>query len=269
MNIRKFTTPLAALFVLILSVSVFADTIRLKNGTVIRGEVVGFQDQQFIVLIGDGTRGRRSRMMLYMEDVESIEFEGRANVQTTGDTTRDARDNTTTNVSPTPSATPERTNTSSTPPDTTPSNTTEEPRRTDSQPPAQTTPDTTNSSLPYQLRVRVRGDNAANGWTNSGLVVRRGQRVRISASGRVVLGAGRTSTPAGLQTVADPGKLMRNEPTGGLIAVIGNDNDDFIFVGNSHEFIAQRDGVLFLGVNEGDLSDNTGGYDATIETDGR
>jgi len=36
----------------------------------------------------------------------------------------------------------------------------------------------------------VRADAANNGWTNSGLVVRKGQRLRISASGRVSLGRG-------------------------------------------------------------------------------
>ena len=115
--------------------------------------------------------------------------------------------------------------------------------------------------------VRVRGDNSSNGWTNSGLVVRRGQRLRISASGRVSLGNNRFSTPDGLPNVPDREKLMRNSPTGGLIAVIGDDNDDFIFVGSSRDFVAQRDGVLFLGVNEGNLSDNTGTFEVTIEAE--
>ena len=113
----------------------------------------------------------------------------------------------------------------------------------------------------------MRGDNAANGWTNSGLVVRRGQRIRVSASGRVSLGAGRVSTPAGVPAITDNDKLMRNEATGALIAVIGDDNDDFILIGPRREFIAQRDGVLFLGVNEGDLTDNTGSYDIVIEAE--
>jgi hypothetical protein len=113
----------------------------------------------------------------------------------------------------------------------------------------------------------VRADNSSNGWTNSGLVVRRGQRLRISASGRVNLGNNRFSTPDGLPNVPDREKLMRNSPTGGLIAVIGDDNDDFIFVGSSRDFVAQRDGVLFLGVNEGNLSDNTGTFEVTIEAE--
>ena len=60
---------------------------------------------------------------------------------------------------------------------------------------------------------------------------------------------------------------MRTEPTGGLIGVIGDDNDDFIFIGARREFVSQRDGVLFLGVNEGDLADNKGSYDVTIEAE--
>ncbi|HKG96465.1 MAG TPA: hypothetical protein VKA97_01545, partial [Pyrinomonadaceae bacterium] len=88
-----------------------------------------------------------------------------------------------------------------------------------------------------------------------------------SASGRVSLGRGRFSTPGGLASIQDADKLMRNEATGALIAVIGDDNDDFILIGPRREFVAQRDGVLFLGVNEGDLADNTGSYDIVIEAE--
>src|SRR5436305_3266576 len=112
-----------------------------------------------------------------------------------------------------------------------------------------------------------RADNSSNGWTNSGLVVRRGQRLRISASGRVSLGNNRYSTPDGVPNITDRDKLMRNSPTGGLIAVIGDDNDDFLFIGRGRDFVAQRDGVLFLGVNEGNLGDNSGTYDVVIEAE--
>jgi hypothetical protein len=115
--------------------------------------------------------------------------------------------------------------------------------------------------------VRVRADNTANGWTDSGLMVRKGQRLRVSATGRVSLGQGRFSTPTGLPRVLDTEKLMRNEPTGELIAVVGDDNDEFIAVGASREFYAPRDGRLFLGVNEGNLDDNTGSYDVVIEVE--
>src|SRR6266513_2987561 len=99
------------------------------------------------------------------------------------------------------------------------------------------------------------------------ILVGSGARLRINASGRANLGNNRTSTPDGLPSIPDRDKLMRNQPTGGLIAVIGDDNDDFIFVGRGRDFVAQRDGVLFLGVNEGNLSDNSGNFDVVIEAE--
>src|SRR2546426_5988952 len=63
------------LIVLLSVVPVLADTIRLKDGSVLHGQVVGFKDQQFTILLGSGARGRKSRITVYMEDVESIEFD--------------------------------------------------------------------------------------------------------------------------------------------------------------------------------------------------
>jgi len=224
---------------LLMALPVLADTVRLKDGSVIRGQIVSFKNEQFTILVGSGTRGRKSRITVYMEDVESIDFDSASG---------DEASNTST-VPSQPTYQP--------PTNTRPNN-----------PPA-TQPSTNTSSNPtfFPVNVRVRGDNSSNGWTNSGLVVRRGQRLRISASGRVSLGNNRFSTPDGLPNVPDREKLMRNSPTGGLIAVIGDDNDDFIFVGSSRDFVAQRDGVLFLGVNEGNLSDNTGTFEVTIEAE--
>jgi hypothetical protein len=122
-------------------------------------------------------------------------------------------------------------------------------------------PSPTPSSPFSSIRVRARAD----GLTASGLVVRRGQRLRISATGRIALGEGRFSTPIGLPRVVDTNKRMRNEPMGMLIAVIGDDNDEFIAVGANREFYAPRDGRLFLRINEDNLSDNTGSFDVLIE----
>src|SRR5687767_1937296 len=72
-TIRHSVYSLALVFALV--APVFADTIRLKDGSVIRGQVVGFKDQQFTVLIGSGSQGRRSRTLIYVEDIESIEFD--------------------------------------------------------------------------------------------------------------------------------------------------------------------------------------------------
>ena len=246
---KTFRLLLSTLLLISLSTPLLADTIRLKDGSVIRGQVIGFKDQQFTILIGGNARGRRGQTTVYVEDVESIEFDSNnGNAGPTEDTSS-ARNN------PPPMSRPST------------------PVNQENNAPDSRSIDTSSgsSSAPtptfFTIKVPVRADSANNGWTNSGLVVRKGQRLRISASGRVSLGHGRFSTPAGLATVMDADKLMRNEPTGALIAVIGDDNDDFILVGLRREFIAQRDGVLFLGVNEGDLTDNTGSYDIVIEAE--
>jgi len=240
-----FRSLLMVALVVGLSLTALADTIRLKNGSVIRGQIVSFKNEQFTIVVGGGTRGRTTRITVYMEDVDSIEFDSGGNTSnSTG-----PNDDTTTN---------------SQPPYQPPANN----QPANNQPTY--TPPTSNNQAPptfFQVNVRVKADNTSNGWTNTGLVVRRGQRLRITASGRVNLGNNRLATPDGLPNIPDRDKLMRNQPTGGLIAVIGDDNDDFIFVGRSRDFVAQRDGVLFLGVNEGNLSDNSGLFEIVIEAE--
>ena len=223
------------------SLTVLADTIHLKDGSVIRGQIISFKNEQFTILVGSGARGRKSQITVYMEDVDWIEFDNAAGG---GDMSSNTTPTSQPQSQPTPNTQP-----------------------TNNQP---STTTTTNSSAPptfFQINVRVRADNTSNGWTNSGLVVRRGQRLRITASGRVNLGNNRSSPPDGLPNIPDRDKLMRNQLTGALIAVIGDDNDDFILIGRSKDFVAQRDGVLFLGVNEGNLSDNSGNFDIVIEAE--
>jgi hypothetical protein len=256
---KNFVTPILALaLIMCFGLLAVADTIRLKDGSVIRGKVISFKDQQFTVLIGNNARGRRSSVTLYMEDVESIEFDSATGAAVSAITNEDAgtSNGAANNPGPVsqPSSRPSRPDLS-------------QPDRTNNPPDTSGTQTPQRTSPMFQVNVRVRGDNTTNGWTNTGLVVRRGQRLRISATGRVTLGAGRFSTPAGIATLPDKDKLMRNEATGGLIAVIGDDNDEFVFIGTRREFVATRDGVLFLGVNEGNLTDNTGAYDAVIEAE--
>jgi hypothetical protein len=248
---KKIFQPLfASILLLALVIPALADTIRLKDGSVIHGQVVGFKDGQFTVLIGSGSKGRRGRTTIYVEDIESIEF-----------------DNVTGNVAAAPAGDNTNLPTNSSEPMTQPSrpNPTPEPSNNSD---AVSTPPSSGAALTFfTIKVSVRGDNVNNGWTNSGLVVRRGQRIRITASGRVSLKKDVWTTPSGIPTLRDDNKLMRTEATGELIGVIGDDNDDFIPVGARREFVAQRDGVLFLGVNEGDLTDNTGSFDVVIEAE--
>lgn len=253
---KMFFTRAVVAFALVFAVTVpvLADTIRLKDGSVIRGQIVSFKNEQFTILVGGGSRGRKSQITVYMEDVESIDFDsnGSAGSQDTGNSQVYQQPNNPPYQPPTNSQPVNQTNNQPT-----------------YQPPANTGSQTSTNPNPtfFPVNVKVRGDATSNGWTNSGLVVRRGQRLRITANGRVNLGGGRFATPDGIANIQDRDKLMRNQPTGGLICVIGDDNDDFIFIGRSHDFVAQRDGVLFLGVNEGNLADNSGMYDVVIEAE--
>lgn len=247
---KLWYTLSAVVLALALVVPALADTIRLKDGSIIRGQVIGFRDQQFTVLIGAGTKGRRGRTTVYVEDIESIEFDSATTAAASVLANEDSP------ATREPVSQPVRSNPQ-------PDNSSTVNRNTSGQPAPSSAPTF------FTIKVAVRADNTNNGWSNSGLVVRQGQRLRISSSGRVSLGRGRYATPIGISTIPDNDKLMRNEATGALIAVIGDDNDDFILIGTRRDFVAQRDGVLFLGVNEGDLSDNTGTYDVSIEAEAR
>ena len=234
---KIFSGLLSTVVLLAIVLPTFADTIKLKDGSVIHGQVVEFKDGQFTIVIGSGSKGRRGRTTVFVEDIESISFESAG-----GSIPGDAGNGTSSAPVSEPVTAP-----------------TSEPVSNNQ--PAAAAP------TYFTIKVSVRADNTNNGWTNSGLVVRRGQRLRITSSGRVDLGKRGFSTPAGLPMANDNDRLMRTEPTGGLIGVIGDDNDQFVFIGAKHEFIAQRDGVLFLGINEGDLTDNRGSYDVVIEAE--
>lgn len=228
-----FRVVAAACLVFSVSAMAFADTIRLKDGSIIKGKIVSFAGGRFVVAVG-------SRQLNFSaNEVESITFDAdsmpSSNVKT-------SNDNNSTIIS---------VGGNSAPP-------TSSPRvNTEQLPPALV--------KPVELNVKVLADNTSNGWTNSGWVVRKGQRIRISGAGRVSLGGGRFATPGGVASLPDAEKLKKDEPTGGLIAVIGDNNNDFIFVGETKEFVATRDGALFLGVNEGNLNDNSGVFDVKIE----
>ncbi len=286
----RIVLSLALLFTF--SLAAFADTIRLKDGSVVKGRVIGFKDGKFIVIIGEGTRERQ--MSFYADEVEKIEFEApvvsipasntstsnpRVTVTNTpvtsnSNTSANSTGNSNGNLANNPNVIVVGRN-RNTPTDNTNANTSMNSNKSVPAKPANsnvssggdTLGGSTSRTKPITVNVKVLADNTANGWTNSGWVVKKGQRIRITGSGRISLGGGRFATPEGVASITDASKLKKDEATGGLIVVVGDDNNDFIFVGSSREFVAQRDGVLFLGINEGNLNDNSGAFDVNIEID--
>ena len=251
----------AFLVVISLSVVTFADTIRLKDGSRVKGKIVGFASGKFTISIGEGSRKRQ--MTFAAAEIESIDFESprdQGSIVTASDRTASA-------VKPVRNDPPPSTEVVE-----------EEVVEEEVAAPVKVAPSVAVSppnkkvsyGKPIALNVKVLADNTANGWTNSGWVVKKGQRIRISGTGEVSIGGGKKTGPSGLYDVEDNAKLLKSVPTGALIAVIGDDNNEFIYIGTEREFTAARDGALFLGLNEGNLNDNTGAFQVTVQisTDG-
>lgn len=247
-----------------LSAMAFADTIRLKDGSMIKGRIVSFSGGKFTIAIGEGSR--RRELSYAAAEVESIQFDSPA-----VPAVNTARVN---RPMPVPVSTPVRQEPAVQRPDAEDASdivaddgTVAETANEQPATPAPVRRSTTPSpmSKPVQFAVKVLADDTSNGWTNTGWVVKKGQRIKVTGDGRVSLGRGQSTDPSGLSELEDSGKLMRAVPTGALIAVIGDDNNDFIYIGAEREFTAERDGALFLGVNEGNLGDNTGAFNVNVE----
>ena len=281
---------LLSLIFVVVSSSALGDTIHLKNGSVLKGKVTGFADDQFTVMLDTGSERYLSRAMVYMGDVARIEFDSAPSsasdsagptARTTEpspeiseprtDLLKEAPKNTRpaaqreTNPPETQPEPPKVRDTELTQPEK-PSVTTHEPAAV---PTASETSDTERPNRKPLAAVKTMTVDVAakKDWTSSGLIVKRGDHLRVTANGTITLDpvSGRTCGPEGISDLPDPKKLMPDQPTGALIAVISSDNDDFIFLGRSGEFTATRDGLLFLSVNEGMLSDNTGTFKAVVE----
>jgi hypothetical protein len=223
-----------------------ADTVKLKDGSVLKGKVVSYTQGRFTIEVSIG--GAISQHVVPVEEVESVEFDpgnaGPGNMERVGRTepsgasqpaeppsrSRFPRDNATETVRPDPGVTPITDNA---------------------------------GSIPVIAEKTVSVAAAAD-WTSTEIRVQSGQRIVITASGEVDLGDNQRASADGI-SLADSRKLVSARPTGALIAVVGDDNDDFIFVGSAVAFIAPHSGILFLSVNEGNLKDNTGAFVARVK----
>jgi len=100
-------------------------------------------------------------------------------------------------------------------------------------------------------------------WIDSGVDVRRGERLRVDATGTIYAGRSRI-TPAGLSTT-DPYAPSPRVAEGALIGVIGNEYDSpIIELGASREFVAERDGRLYLTANRSSYTDARGAFNVRI-----
>lgn len=103
-------------------------------------------------------------------------------------------------------------------------------------------------------------------WIDSGVDLRRGQRVEIKATGTIYAGRARI-TPDGLRTT-DPNAPLPRSAEGVLIGTVSNDaNAPIVELGLSREFVADRDGRLYLTINRSSYTDARGAFNVQIRTE--
>jgi hypothetical protein len=230
-----------------------ADTIRLRDGSVLRGKVVSYNQRQFTIIVYIGSS--QSRHVISVDEIESVEFDGgdaMARAEPQGGAAPPTIEPIARNRGGAARELPQ--------PDETPVPSNPPPVTADPPAGAVTEPDAGAVPVIAEKTVSVA---AAADWTSTEIRVQRGQRIVISATGDVDLGDGQRSDPAGLASLTSK-QMMKNRPIGALIAVIGDDNDEFIFIGRSSEFTAKSNGILFLTINDDNVKDNAGAYIARV-----
>lgn len=101
-------------------------------------------------------------------------------------------------------------------------------------------------------------------WIDSGVDLKRGERVRVDATGTIYAGRSRI-TPAGLNTT-DPNSPLPRAAEGKLIGVVGNDyNSPILELGASREFVADSEGRLYLTANRANYNDARGVFRVQIK----
>ena len=203
---RTLSAPrlfLALLLPLLAVLAAPADTIRLKNGRVVKGQVERYSNSEFVVRLDSG-----DRMILLVDNVESVEFDSTS--------------------APAPAS-------------------------------------SAGGSAPsgaaaYETSVVV---GTTREVAATGVQVRRGDPVRITASGEIRFPDGRRSGPAGTREIESwpfPG-----EPFGMLVAMVGSPTSPtYEPIGESKQFTASSDGEIFLQVNARSLEGASGSYNARI-----
>ncbi|MGI8732923.1 MAG: hypothetical protein ACR2LM_06435 [Pyrinomonadaceae bacterium] len=100
-------------------------------------------------------------------------------------------------------------------------------------------------------------------WIDSGVDVRRGERIQMRASGVIV--AGRTRIPPDGIRSNDPSAPLPGAAEGKLIAAIGNESTSPVLeIGSTREFLADRDGRLYLTANRSSYADARGSFTVEI-----
>jgi hypothetical protein len=130
---------------------------------------------------------------------------------------------------------------------------------------SQDTSDTTASvtvSEPGRVSSPVTVDGTKP-WTDTGIDVSKGDLVEVTATGSVFHNEFASTGPEGIPNTPLLATPLPSANHAGLLGRVAQDGAPF-FVGASSTFTADRDGRLFLGINDGGLENNRGQWDATV-----
>jgi LmbE family N-acetylglucosaminyl deacetylase len=134
----------------------------------------------------------------------------------------------------------------------------------------QVTDDELKSLLPVEGKIYELP--ATTGWLDTGIDVRQFDMVNVNAEGAIVWKMdGRESCgPGG----AEPYTRWGNKPlpgvsTGALIGRIGEDNSQSFLIGERQQIVINKNGRLYIGINDDNTDDNEGSYRVWIKQTGK
>jgi len=201
------------LLVLAIASAGLADTIYLKNGRKVEGEVLRFENGQFVVQVSN-PRSRTGYDLVYFspQEIDRIVIDGRY-------------------------------------------------EKTDRN-------DRNDQPSGNQIEEKTVNVILADNWVDTGITLKRGQHVRVDATGTIYLGGRTESGPDGISSRHDPKAPSPNAPEGTLVGAIGEDkNAKVIALGSNGEFQADSDGKLYLTVNKSDYRNARGSYQVKLGID--
>ncbi len=102
-------------------------------------------------------------------------------------------------------------------------------------------------------------------WTDTGITVKKGDRVSFQATGQINFGqsGGQTAGPDGNGDVKNPAYPVPVAGAGAFIGKVGN-SAAFPIGSNTQPIVMPADGRLYVGINDNELGDNSGAFSVVI-----
>ena len=108
--------------------------------------------------------------------------------------------------------------------------------------------------------------SANQAWTNTGITVKKGDRVSFQTTGQISFGqsSGQSAGPDGNADVKNPAYPVPVAGAGALIGKVGN-SAAFPIGSNTAPITMPADGRLMLGINDDVLNDNSGAFSVVVK----